>query len=189
MEKQYKHPSGHQRQLINGFGFSEEWLKANQDGYMPFEQRDYFGAWASPWHQDGATVVVTLVFALLTTGAFIYNKEFIWAFIMLMFWGGMGGILLWYAWQDHLAVKADLRKGHVSSVCGEIKLNYQKVYRNKETRHEYTFAIVDRPNSWKVTQVQYEMLRDGNTYRVYFPANTRFLVSIEHLPEGCGELE
>ncbi|MEO8606324.1 MAG: hypothetical protein ABI690_00455 [Chloroflexota bacterium] len=168
-----------QQKLMQTLNFTEADLTANRDGYLSERQKAY-------WRQRrklttiafrlGQIVVVLLLAGLVQLAA--QKNGIIWlAFIV----GLMGLAVLW-ALGDLLNpatdYQEDLRKGHVYSICGDMKrTSLSKGYARYP--HDYYHKMQIETVEFSANGYRWSAFQNGKSYCIYYMPDSKIILSAE----------
>ena len=167
-----------QQKLMHALNFTEADLTANRDGFMSDGQKLYWRQrrkWTTIAFRLGQIIIVMLLAGLVQLA--VQRNGIIWlAFIV----GLMGLAVLWTVgdllnpatdYQD------DLRKGHVYSVCGNMK----RTDINSKYPHDYFHKIEVETIWFRVNGFRWAIFQNGHSYCLYYMPDSKIILSAEPL--------
>jgi len=179
-----EHPlTNPQAPLMNRLKFSEDDLRANQEGYMTKRQRKRLNA----IQRQRAILIILAILTevvlavVMTSGQDLTsctqcsNPTLGLTILMVAVL-----VFIAYFWFERRKTKQDLYKGEVAVVEGEAR--YRRAIGSGGRRAMYRSLFINQ-NKFRVLRWALSAFEHGDTYRVYYTPRSKIILSAEWEPE------
>lgn len=172
------------RDLMNALKFSDAELKANRAGYLTQAQRlamQRRQRWQAvfTWSMAAFIAFTMWLVGSSVSDFFVRKMGNIGLILPLLIFAALMVMFVWMAFKFQSQTKADLYKGHVSSINGRVQRHTYVVYTGKTAYRVYELHVMGEV--FRVSGKVYNAFVDDGSYDIFYAPNTRTLLSAERL--------